>query len=275
MRRSTDGAKPNLAAWTALLLMGLGSILLGLYVAARLLLSLEGQDGIAVFERARTTWVEAARRDAAREAARPRASTQSVVGTDRAELLGARSGGRPAADSAVHLGFVANRAALHALPPDQKSWSLERIAAYEASLAGANFVPEGVVRIPAVGIEVPVYPGASELNLTRGAGRVEWTPILGSAGNVGIAARRDGFFRPLKDIALGARIFVDLLDRTLRYEVVDIRVVQHEDPGVLAETDEAYLTLITCYPFYFVGSAPKYFVVRAKLSADPLVERAR
>jgi sortase A len=99
--------------------------------------------------------------------------------------------------------------------------------------------------------------------LLRGAGLVEGTGLPGSNGNVAIAAHRDTYFRALKDLALGDRIELAMLDRTQTYVVTGLSVVEPTDVHVLADTGEPVLTLVTCYPFYFVGHAPQRFIVRA------------
>jgi sortase A len=150
--------------------------------------------------------------------------------------------------------------------PDMSDWSETRIAAYEAILhaEGAAEAPEGIMRIPAVDLELPVFAGAQERNLTRGAGRIPGTPPLGEIGNTGIAAHRDGYFRALKDVRLGDEILVETLRGRSRYEIVDLLIVDPTDVHVLDPTDVSALTLVTCYPFYFVGSAPQRYIVRAE-----------
>lgn len=120
-----------------------------------------------------------------------------------------------------------------------------------------------VLRIPGIALEVPVNFGTDELVLLRGAGLVEGTGLPGSNGNVAIAAHRDTFFRALKDLALGDQIELVMLDRTQTYVVTELSVVEPTDVHVLDDTGEPVLTLVTCYPFYFVGNAPKRFIVRA------------
>jgi sortase A len=120
-----------------------------------------------------------------------------------------------------------------------------------------------ILRIPGIALEVPVNYGTDEWVLLRGAGLVEGSGMPGSNGNVAIAAHRDTHFRPLKDLALGDRIELVMLDRTLTYVVTDLSVVEPSDVHVLADTGEPVLTLVTCYPFYFVGHAPQRFIVRA------------
>lgn len=120
-----------------------------------------------------------------------------------------------------------------------------------------------ILRIPGIALEVPVSYGTDELVLLRGAGLVEGTGLPGSNGNVGIAAHRDTYFRALKDLAIGDRIELVMLDGTQTYVVTDLSVVEPTDVHVLADIGEPILTLVTCYPFYFVGNAPKRFIVRA------------
>lgn len=123
-----------------------------------------------------------------------------------------------------------------------------------------------VLRIPGIELEVPVSYGTDERVLSRGAGVVEGTALPGSNGNVAIAAHRDTHFRALKDLALGDVIELELLDRTQTYIVTGLSVVEPADVHVLADTGEPVLTLVTCYPFYFVGHAPQRFIVRARAS---------
>lgn len=120
-----------------------------------------------------------------------------------------------------------------------------------------------VLRIPGIRMEVPVSPGTEEHVLQRGAGWIDGTAAPGSDGNVGIAAHRDSHFRGLKDLAVGDLIELDTLERTRSYRVTGLSVVEPTDVHVLAETGEPVLTLVTCFPFYFVGNAPQRFIVRA------------
>jgi len=147
---------------------------------------------------------------------------------------------------------------------DQSLWSPQRIAAYaEAQKAGD--APQALLRIPMLTLEVPVYGDTSDFNLDRGAGHIPGTTSLVNAGNIGIAAHRDGFFRKLKDVELGMDIFIEHGGRTLRYSIVEISVVSPEEAAVLAPTEHPSVTLVTCFPFYFVGSAPKRYIVRGEL----------
>jgi sortase A len=154
-------------------------------------------------------------------------------------------------------------ATLDATPVDMSTWSRERIARYRAARQAAA-IPQAVLRIPSLKLVVPVFEGTSDENLNRGAGRIEGTAHLGESGNVGIAAHRDGFFRVLKDVRVGDVLLLERLDATDRYRIVSTTIVDPSNVGVLAATQSNAVTLVTCYPFYFVGSAPQRFSVRAE-----------
>jgi sortase A len=150
--------------------------------------------------------------------------------------------------------------------PDQTYWSRSRIRAYAALLVDVESqgLPVALLRIRRVGLEVPVYADAGERNLNRGAGLVAGTAPPGSAGNVAIAAHRDGYFRVLERVSVG-----DLLElesppsRIRQYRVTELSVVEPTDIRPLHDTAIPTVTLVTCYPFYFLGSAPQRYIVRA------------
>jgi sortase A len=148
-------------------------------------------------------------------------------------------------------------------------WDGQRIMAYKKTLHGSFAPPLAVLRMPALGIEAPVLEGTSDAAMNRGVGHIEGSALPGEVGNVGIAGHRDGFFRALKDVKVGE--VVELERQTGagiardRYQVTQIAVVAPSDVSVIAPTSEATVTLVTCYPFYFVGTAPQRFVVQAKL----------
>jgi sortase A len=122
----------------------------------------------------------------------------------------------------------------------------------------------GRVDIPRLGISVAVLQGTSSRILRLGAGHIEGTALPGETGNSGIAGHRDTFFRKLKNIQLNDEIQVQTATGLFRYQVDWMRVVEPSDTTVLEPSSkESTVTLVTCYPFYFVGSAPKRFVVRA------------
>jgi sortase A len=124
-------------------------------------------------------------------------------------------------------------------------------------------LPAALLHVPRVGLEVPVYSDTSEHNLNRGAGLIAGTALPDSDGNIAIAAHRDGYFRALKDIAVGDVVELESLSQRRRYRVIDLSIVEPTNLSPLDETDVPAVTLVTCYPFYFVGNAPKRFIERA------------
>jgi len=153
-------------------------------------------------------------------------------------------------------------------PADTSLWDAKRIREYRESLQEKSASPVAVLKIPKIGLEVAVFAGTDDFALNRGVGWIEGTAKPGEIGNSGIAGHRDGFFRPLKDIAPGDAIEVVGLSGSRRYQVESIQLVRPEDVQVLDPTPGAALTLVSCYPFYFVGSAPQRFIVRA-VSLEP------
>jgi sortase A len=156
--------------------------------------------------------------------------------------------------------------------PDQTLWSSERIAAWRNVVNTPGAAPLAVLRISRLGIEAPVLEGTEEIALNRGLGHIEETAAPGVNGNSGIAGHRDGFFRGLKDIVAGDVIELETLHGTETYRVDRTWIVNPEDVSVLDPTPTRSLTLVTCYPFYFVGSAPQRFIVRAVISAERRLE---
>lgn len=152
---------------------------------------------------------------------------------------------------------------LAADPVDMSTWSPERVERYRES-ARAAAVPQALLRIPAVKLAVPVFDGTSDQNLNRGAGRIEGTAQIGGPGNVGIAAHRDGFFRVLKNVRIGDLLLLERVTAIDTYRVVSTAVVDPSEVSVLEPTSNRSVTLVTCYPFYYVGSAPRRFIVHAQ-----------
>jgi sortase A len=144
-------------------------------------------------------------------------------------------------------------------------WSEPRIDAYERSLAQHFLPPLAVLQVASIDLEVPVLDGTDDLTLNRGAGWIRGTARPRDRGNVGIAGHRDGFFRGLKDLKMGDTMDLVTHDRTDTYVVDGTRVVSPDDVSVLRPDVTPSLTLVTCYPFYFVGSAPQRYIVHASI----------
>ena len=146
---------------------------------------------------------------------------------------------------------------------DTELWSPKRVDEYEESLEVDTGLPLGLLSIPKIDLVVPVYEGTSDLILNRGLGRIVGTAQLGEPGNVDLAGHRDGFFRKLKDIGPGDTIELQTISGDDTFVVEKITIVLPEQVEVLHQGEEDVITLVTCYPFYFVGSAPKRYIVRA------------
>jgi sortase A len=126
----------------------------------------------------------------------------------------------------------------------------------------------GRIEIPRLGLSAMIVEGATKTILQRAAGHISGTALPGQPGNVCIAGHRDTFFRPLRNIRRNDIITLTTLLGKYRYRVVSTNVVGPYDVAVLDPSSKELLTLVTCYPFYFVGSAPGRFVVRAEKVAN-------
>jgi sortase A len=122
----------------------------------------------------------------------------------------------------------------------------------------------GRIEIPRLLLSAVVVEGVDKITLRRAVGHIPGTALPGEPGNVGLAGHRDTFFRPLKDLKIKDEIQLSTLEGNFKYEVESLRVVEPSNVGVLAPSGENVLTLVTCYPFYYVGPAPKRWIVTAR-----------
>jgi len=122
----------------------------------------------------------------------------------------------------------------------------------------------GRLEIPRLGVSAMITEGVDKKALARGIGHIPETSFPGELGNVALAAHRDTYFRRLKDIALGDRIRLSTPGGVILYEVEWVQVVEPNRTDLLESTPDPELTLVTCYPFHWVGNAPKRFVVRCR-----------
>jgi sortase A len=121
----------------------------------------------------------------------------------------------------------------------------------------------GKLEIPRIGISVMVLQGVEDDTLHLGAGHVPGTPLPGGEGNSVIAGHRDTFFRKLEGIRTGDSVRFSSLRQTSEYIVESSEIVEPEETHVMESRGVTELTLISCYPFYFVGAAPHRFIVHA------------
>lgn len=122
----------------------------------------------------------------------------------------------------------------------------------------------GRLEIPKLGIDVVVVEGDSDTVLRHAIGHIPVTPLPGEPGNIALAGHRDTFFRPLRKIQPGDVITIDTPAHRFQYEVQSTSIVPPTDTSVLKPSADNELTLVTCFPFYYVGSAPRRFIVRAR-----------
>ena len=124
------------------------------------------------------------------------------------------------------------------------------------------------LEVPSVKLATTVLEGTDDGTLSRGSGHIEDTPFPGQEGNVGIAGHRDTVFRPLRHIHLGDEMKLTTADRVYHYKISKTLIVTPDDVYVLDPTAQPTLTLVTCYPFDFIGHAPRRFIVQAALVSD-------
>jgi LPXTG-site transpeptidase (sortase) family protein len=210
-----------------------GVLLSGFFLVQLAQGEVQRQGGIAEFERLAQADVSSAQETAAASSAGSEAS-----GPDFEEMVG---------------------------DPDTSLWAPGRIADYQASLQATLPPVLGVLEIPSVNLKVPVYQTASDLVMDRGAGIIDGMSYPHEPGNIGISGHRDGYFRVLKDLKVGDPIVLQTLEGTKHFRIEDTTIVEIKDERLLRDTYEQTVTLVTCYPFYFVGHAPKRFIVTASL----------
>lgn len=151
----------------------------------------------------------------------------------------------------------------------QQQWSTIRPAM--ANVGGFDTLPVpaiqgdalGKIEISRIGIEAMIVEGIDERTLRRAVGHIPGTPLPGQGGNAALAGHRDTFFRGLRNVRHNDEINLTTRSGSSRYLVDTIQIVSPEDTQVLNDSTNTILTLVTCYPFYFIGPAPMRFIVRA------------
>lgn len=164
---------------------------------------------------------------------------------------------------------------------EARRFQAEQTAAFEQQ-ARTQVVPVsvrtgglvGMLDVPRLQLRTPVVEGDDMVTLKRAVGHLPDTPMPWQPGNSAMAGHRDGLFRPLKDVKVGDEICFRTTGEELRYRVTRTSIVMPDDLSVLAPQSQSTLTLITCYPFYYVGTAPKRFVVHAERLASAVSDTA-
>jgi sortase A len=139
---------------------------------------------------------------------------------------------------------------------DQHKVSLSRSVAREGDVLGR-------IEIPRLGVMVAILEGTTSQTLRLGVGHIEGTALPGEPGNIGIAGHRDTYFRALKDIRTNDEIQIETATGLTRYQVDWTQIVAPGDTEILAPSTISAITLVTCYPFHFIGPAPERFIVHA------------
>jgi sortase A len=121
----------------------------------------------------------------------------------------------------------------------------------------------GRIEIPRLGMMVAILEGTTSRTLGLGVGHIEGTALPGNPGNIGIAGHRDTYFHALGKIQSGDEIRIQTATGVSRYMVDSVQIVAPDDIDVLAPSATSAITLVTCYPFHFIGAAPQRFVVHA------------
>jgi sortase A len=148
---------------------------------------------------------------------------------------------------------------------EAQSADVRRIPVNGDMEGSAKAIVIGRLEIPRIGISVPILSDYEASSLLKGVGHVPGTAMPGGLGTLGLAGHRDTYFRPLRSIQTNMDIRVVNAEGVYHYSVDSTEVVTPENVSVLDIRDRPELTLITCYPFYYVGAAPKRFIVHAHL----------
>ena len=147
---------------------------------------------------------------------------------------------------------------------DVSDWSEKRVAAWRQTFVDDGPAAIGLLEIPSLQLSVPVFEDTGERSLNAGAGWVEGTDVPGyEFGNMAIAAHRDGYFRDLQHVEEGASVKLMTLEGEFTYQIEEIVIVDMSNIEPLLPQSSETLTLVTCYPFYYVGNAPQRFIVKA------------
>lgn len=172
------------------------------------------------------------------------------------------------------LGYVVGSVGGAALYQDYESRQLDEVLRGGRSPEQASVRPVarrvlGRLEIPTLGVSTIVREGEDARTLQLAVGHIAGTALPGSSGNMGLAGHRDTFFRRLREIDVGDVIRLVAVEGTFTYVVESTQIVDPDDLWVLDPTPEPSLTLVTCYPFTYVGTAPERFIVKARLVPAP------
>ena len=153
----------------------------------------------------------------------------------------------------------------------ERRWAAQQAMSNNQPKSAEVKVDDGLMRlsIPKIDLAAVVVEGTSHRSLLLGPGHIKETPAPGQVGNSVITGHRDTFFRHIYELQKGDEILVQRSGKTFKYEVTSKRIVQPDDVSVLKPSQDSRLTLITCYPTYYIGPAPERLIVTSRLLEDP------
>ncbi|WP_159437708.1 class D sortase [Ferrimonas marina] len=232
----------RLGRWLEWVCWGIGSAAMLAFLLSRLHAQVGASEGIAEFEQMR----------------------QALAATAVAEQSEAQQGvdavSEPVASAAED-----ETPALAVPEPDQSLWSAGRKTHYQQALEQGSDSPMALLTIERIDLTVAVFEGVEERILNKGVGRVPTRGQWDGTHNLSLAAHRDSFFRRLGELELGDRIqLATVTGESHQFEISDVLIVEPKDVHVMAPMEVPSITLITCYPFYYVGHAPQRYIVQAR-----------
>ncbi|HYE25403.1 MAG TPA: class D sortase [Clostridia bacterium] len=153
----------------------------------------------------------------------------------------------------------------------EREWQTQQVRLNESGPRPAEIVERGLTRIsiPKIDLTAMVVKGTGRKALKLGPGLLEGSPEPGTPGNVVITAHRDTFFRNIGDLKMGDQIMLQRDGKAFTYEVTGRKIVAPNDVSVIQPTNDNRLTLITCYPVYYIGPAPERLIVTSRLVGEP------
>jgi LPXTG-site transpeptidase (sortase) family protein len=161
----------------------------------------------------------------------------------------------------AYAGYIVADAHIYQTIEESRFESVSRSEERHPVIEGSTI---GEMEVPRLGLKAIFVQGDSTRILRHAVGHISETALPGEPGNVVLTAHRDSFFRPLRSIKPGDAITLKTLNGEFEYQVESTEVVLPSDVQVLQPSSENTLTLVTCFPFYYVGAAPKRFIVRAR-----------
>ncbi len=193
------------------------------------------------------------------------ARAQSAIGSELAlEALNTQTVSEVSKDE-VAKPSASNSIEHSTLPLGHTTWSQARVNDYKSIISTSNKKAVAQLIIEDIDLTAPIFESTDDEALNIGIGRVEGSGTINGEGNLALAGHRDSFFRELGKLSKGSIIELKTIKGDVNYyRITNTFITNPKDVTVLADSEQSELTLITCYPFYFIGSAPQRYIVKAK-----------